>query len=123
MRCDQCNYRCKNCKKESYLCSQCQGINRDILNYCYCEQDSREVNGTCQKVCKQNCEECNPITGDCLKCKSGLNRSINDKSQQCACSDGYKENDEGMCIRCYMLNNSCLDKCPGGTFQDENLFI
>lgn len=48
----------------------------------------------------------------CLECDSDLKRELNEYSHMCECINGYKEDANNECKKCYMYKGECLVKCP-----------
>ena len=78
-----------------------------------------EISLSLSAVCKEgskNCEKCNPITKQCIKCDKNV-YSLNkngecEQSKICVLGQNY-------CIECNELGNLC-QKCEEGYFPDEN---
>ena len=100
-----CGSLCITCRGQT--CTECS-LNAELTKSgkCKCKKGFKEENGKCVYKCPNNCDTCNPETGECVECKGG---ALKDKSGKCKCPRGSKEL-KGECVGpCNDLCNECSE--------------
>lgn len=53
---------------------------------------------------------------ECIECKPGLNRILNNFTNKCECEKGYKEDSaDKLCKKCFNFDGKCYFECPNNT--------
>ncbi|KAM3138958.1 hypothetical protein pb186bvf_008971 [Paramecium bursaria] len=104
-QCTQCNTPCLTCSSAS-VCQTCQsGLVINNVGQCVeCVGNNIVVNNICQS-CQYNCNGCQLIPSQCLKCN--IDRS---NPPFCQCQDGFYESN----LQCYRCPSQCLTCQQGG---------
>ena len=112
--CQPCDVTCKTCKDTAGRCTECHEDTRELNGNgeCVCKEGFTEFQGSCKDTqCSSvdvNCATCYILLGDgsvqCQTC-SGNHRVL--VNNTCVCGAGYYDNG-GVCIACGDGCQSCL---------------
>lgn len=121
--CQPCLASCGTCANGT-TCLTCTGTNKNVTNYCMCNDGYYMSSGTCS-ACLVACSLC--VSGSvCLNCADNTTRNVT--TQNCMCKIGFYEQSPSavlclpcsyQCYTCSGASTSCT-RCAQGTERNLN---